>query len=122
MQFRHRFAPSWLAVLLLLAAAAPAEVTAQGHPRGEAQHNVRVVVPSIVRIIADPVARNVDGSPVLRVVTNDPAIRAQYAAGVPTVVVRRGDSSVDPTRHAKGGSDLEPEAGVEVRRSTVVAP
>lgn len=121
MQFRHRVALTSFAALLL-AVATPRGIAAQGSPRGQAQHTMRVVVPSIVRIVADPVARNADGSPVLRVVTNDPAIRAQYAAGVPSAVVRLAESTIDPARHAKGGSDLEAESGVEVRRSTVVAP
>lgn len=119
MQFRH-LVPA--ASLMVVWALAPASLQAQGNPGRQAQQTVTAVVPSIVRVVADPVARNADGSPLLRVITNDPAIRARYGAGVPTVVVRRGDAAADLTLHAKGGSDLEPEAGVEVRRSTIVAP
>ncbi|HVX87485.1 MAG TPA: hypothetical protein VG940_01055 [Gemmatimonadales bacterium] len=119
MQFRHLAA---LSAIVSLGALAPAGLQAQGRPARQAQQVVTAVVPSIVRVVADPVARNADGSPLLRVITNDPAIRARYGAGVPTVVVRRGDAAADLTIHAKGGSDLEPEAGVEVRRSTIVAP
>ncbi|HWA41181.1 MAG TPA: hypothetical protein VG712_06180 [Gemmatimonadales bacterium] len=119
MQFRHLVALTSLAALGTLA---PASLRAQGSPGRQSQHLVTAVVPSIVKMVVDPVARNVDGSPVLRVVTNDPAIRARYAGGVPAVVIRRGDVATDLTVHSKGGGDLEPEAGIEVRRSTIVAP
>ena len=121
MQFRHQLAFGSI-IALAFGAVAPAGLLAQGAPVRRSQQVLIVAVPSIVRVVADPDARNPDGSPVLRVVTNDPAIRAQYAAGVPTTVVLRGEASIDPTRHAKGGSDLDPEGGVEVRRSTIVAP
>ena len=67
-----------LCSILLLSLAGVGSVQAQSR---SLQHTVSVRVPRVVRIVPDPVAVGPTGLPVLRVVTNDPAVRRRFAEG-----------------------------------------
>jgi hypothetical protein len=63
-------------VSLLLAA--PGAAQAQGR---QLSHTVSVQVPTIVRMVPDPVAVGPNGLPIYRVVTNDPVLRRRLQQG-----------------------------------------
>jgi hypothetical protein len=67
-----------LSSILLLSFAGADVAQAQGR---QSSHTVSVRVPSVVKIVADPVALGPTGLPVLRVVTNDPTIRRRFERG-----------------------------------------
>lgn len=83
------------------------------------------VVPSIVKYVVDETVRTADGSPTIRVISNDPAIRAAFARGVTPELLPVALASATPEQsgHAKGDQRVESAAdGSTLRRYTVVAP
>lgn len=92
---------------------------------GRAVAVVQAVVPSIVKYLVDETTRTADGSPTVRVLTNDPAIRAAFARGVTPELapVILASTAPEQSGHVKGDQRLEttPE-GAKVLRYTVVAP
>ena len=83
------------------------------------------VVPSIVKYVVDETTRRPDGSPTIRVITNDPRIRAAFARGVVPDLAPAPLASAAPeeSRHAKGDERLERTTdGARIVRYTVVAP
>lgn len=83
------------------------------------------VVPSIVKYVVDETTRTPDGSPTIRLITNDPRIRAAFARGVvPELAPARLASATPETSgHAKGDERLEAAPnGARILRYTVTAP
>ncbi|HTK57244.1 MAG TPA: hypothetical protein VL295_10465 [Gemmatimonadales bacterium] len=83
------------------------------------------VVPSIVKYVVDETTRNPDGSPTVRVITNDPHIRAAFARGVTPELapVRLAVATPEESGHTKGAERLEgAPGGTRVLRYTVAAP
>ena len=120
---RHRsialFAPLAAALFAVLA---PGQLLAQGRAQNT---TFTATVPSIVRYVVDETIRTADGSPTIRVVTNDPAIRAAFARGVAPELapVTLGATTPERSTHSKGDGRLESTAdGSKVLRYTVVAP
>lgn len=107
----------------LLVLATPATSFAQG--RATQTVTLRVSVPSIVKYVVDETTRAPDGSPTVRIVTNDPAIRAAFARGVTPELtsVRLASAAPEASRHAKGDGQLQTVTdGANLLRYTVVAP
>jgi hypothetical protein len=94
-------------VSLLLAA--PGAVQAQGR---HLNHTVSVQVPTIVRMVPDPVAVGPNGLPIYRVVTNDPVLRRRLERGAEGGLVAEALVAA-PGRSAESKGDF---------RFTVVAP
>ncbi len=84
-----------------------------------------VTVPSIVRVLVDPSRISPDGTPLVRVITNDPSLRAQLAAGVPPETLRRAGTAENGEGRAKGSEAvMGGSAGGQVAlvRYTIVQP
>ena len=82
-------------------------------------------VPAIVKVVVDPAAQTTDGRPVLRVVSNVPALRALAAQGIAPEVLRQGGVQYAAAGRGKGGeaairgdTTVEPE----LVRYTIVQP
>lgn len=116
----------YLALALTIAAlgaVAPTQAEAQQRGYARTATTVSFRVPSIVKLVADQTARTSDGAPVIRVITNDPALRAALANGVTPEVVRLAATAQEHQVRAKGG-EATPDAtdGTRVVRYTVVTP
>ena len=113
-----RMAVSIIGLVLTSAGAA----AAQGRP---VTHLLTAVVPSIVRVEVVAGQFSLGGYPLVRVQTNDPALRTQLANGVPAEVLSSPAVRFSGVSRAKGGeSGLEGEARVEpgLVRYTIVRP
>ena len=111
-------------VVLALGALATGQVAAQTHSApmtGVA--TFALTVPSIVRLVVADQGQTPDGAPVIRVVTNDPAIRAAAVGGVSPELLRRASRSDELASRGKGseGAQQGAETGT-LLRFTVVAP
>ena len=88
-------------------------------------HTLAVTVLSIVRVLVDPSVISQDGTPVVRVITNDPSLRAQFAAGVAPETLRRAGTVETGEGRAKGSEALVGgNAGDQTKlvRYTIVQP
>ena len=111
--------------IVALGAFGPGALHAQATGPRNLTVNVTAVVPSIVKYVVDETTRNRDGSPTIRVITNDPHIRAAFARGVAPELApaRLASATPEESGHAKGDERLEAApSGVRVLRYTVVAP
>ncbi len=116
------FAPL-TAVLVVLGT--PGTSVAQGRGQANLTVTLTAVVPSIVKYVVDETTRTPDGAPTIRVITNDPAIRAAFARGVTPELTptRLASATPEESRHAKGDERLQTVTeGGKVLRYTVVAP
>ena len=97
-----------IALIGLAAAAAlpftPDTGAAQGVYRSGATiiYTLSVQVPSVVKLVVDPTAKNPDGTPLLRVLTNDRAIRAAAAQGITPQLIQLASAPEGRELHAKG--------------------
>ena len=113
--------------LLAVLAARPVAGQAQ-QPRmiqGPAAAMVVVQVPAIIKVVVDPTTRTPEGSPMLRVITNIPALRAQMALGVVPEVVRQASLQEGAPGRGKGGEAGligSTEVGTGLVRYTIVQP
>ena len=115
---QSRTAVSIIGLVLTSAGAA----AAQGTP---VTHVLTAIVPSIVRVEVVAGRFSLGGYPLVRVQTNDPALRAQLANGVPPEELSSPAVRFSGVSHAKGGeSGLEGAARVEpgIVRYTIVRP
>ena len=109
---------------LTVGAIQPAILRAQAPNAGHANATavLTIQVPAIVKTV---VTEGADGIPVVRVVTNDPRLRAATANGVvpERLVTARVVATPEQSARAKGDEALEPlDATGRVVRYTVVAP
>ena len=106
----------------LLLGIAPATAAAQGRTL---TMTLTAVVPSVVRYVVDESTRTADGGPTVRVITNDPLIRAAFARGVtperaPMVLA---SATPETSAHAKGDAQIDRvTADSKLLRYTVVTP
>ena len=115
-------------IALLMAAgivATPALAQSMGQGREAAVAVFTARVPSIVKVVVDPTAQTADGNPVIRIVSNVPAMRALAARGVVPEVLRQPGVQYVVTGRGKGGEaairgDVTVEPGLV--RYTVVQP
>lgn len=98
-----------LSSVLYLLLAAPEAAQAQGR---QLSHTVSVQVPTIVRMVPDPVAVGPNGLPIYRVVTNDPVLRRRLEQGAEGGLVAEALVAA-PGRNTGSTGDF---------RFTVVAP
>src|SRR5690349_17439265 len=91
-----------LAGILLLWSTAD-RALAQGPGRANVTMTITARVPSIVKYVVDETVRTADGSPTVRVVSNDPGIRAAFARGVTPELAPVALASATPEEsgHAK---------------------
>jgi hypothetical protein len=117
---------NWVLIAALMmggATMAGAQTAPQG--RGTAVAMVSFRVPEIVKVVEDPTAVNEDGSPVLRIISNVPAIRALAARGLTPEVLRRPGVRYEVEGRGKGGeAAIRGDATVEpgLVRYTIVQP
>lgn len=98
-----------LSAVLFLALAGAGSAQAQAR---HLQHTVSVRVPSVVKIIPDPIAVGPTGLPVFRVITNDPVLRRRLEQGADGGLVAEA-LAADSVDEAGTSSDF---------RFTVVTP
>lgn len=115
------------AALLAGLAATPVIVQAQQSRmfQGPVAAMVAVQVPAIIKVVVDPTTRTPDGSPMLRVITNIPALRAQMTLGVVPEVVRQASLQEGAPGRGKGGEaglTGNTEVGTGLLRYTIVQP
>lgn len=113
----------WVVTTLSIFALLPTAAGAQGRPVTTITYALTVVVPSIIQLVVDESAQDPGGLPVVRVITNDRAIRARSAAGVVGEMVLRGALEGGRIDHAKGGEG-DPVGGAALPqvRYTQVTP
>ncbi|MEO6066463.1 MAG: hypothetical protein ABJB33_06355 [Gemmatimonadota bacterium] len=113
--------------LLAVLAARPVAGQAQ-QPRmfqGPVAAMVAVQVPAIIKVVVDPTTRTPDGSPMVRVITNIPALRAQMALGVVPEVVQQASPQYAEQGRSKGGEAVltrNTEVDTGLVRYTIVQP
>src|SRR5690242_18365463 len=90
--------------IVALSAFGPGALHAQAHGPRNLTVTLTAVVPSIVKYVVDETTRTPDGTPTIRVITNDPHIRAAFARGVAPEVVptRLAAGTPETSGHAKG--------------------
>jgi hypothetical protein len=115
---------SWSVVVgLSVVSFLPMPAEAQGRPIAAVAYTLTVVVPSIIQLVVDSSVERSDGRPVIRVLTNDPVIRARSANGIPGEPIQFSRAGRGGARDAKGSDgDLGFESEVRWVRFTQVAP
>lgn len=100
-----------LGCLFLASGATQLEAQASAARAARITTILSVQVPSIVKLVVDPSVLGADGRPVIRVVTNDPTVRALAASGIAPELIRRAQDA--------DGLELRGKGGEAVRGSTV---
>lgn len=101
----------------------PGATWAQGRPGSEVLLTLTVVVPRVVQLVVDTSAGAPDGIPVVRVISNDRAIRLQAASGVPGEFVTLPGREGPRIQHTKGDQGVDqPREDLLLVRFTQVAP
>ncbi len=114
------------AIVMALGALATGQASAQARSApatGVSMFTARV--PSIVRVLVDPSATAPDGAPLVRVMTNDPSLRAQLASGVAPETLRSAGTVWTAGGRGKGSEGIQSGDAGSVRalvRYTIVQP
>ncbi|HEX7919208.1 MAG TPA: hypothetical protein VF454_07380 [Gemmatimonadales bacterium] len=106
----------------LLFGIAPTAAAAQGRTL---TMTLTAVVPSVVRYVVDESTRTADGAPTVRVISNDPLIRAAFARGVTPerAPLLLASATPEASAHAKGDARIDlVAADTKLLRYTVVTP
>lgn len=125
MRTRLNWTMAFAALVAILAVPAVAGAQQVSRGVGVATATVRIQVPAIMKLVVDPTALTPEGNPVVRLVTNVPALRALAAQGVAPEVLRQPVVQYAAEGRGKGGEaalpgNTEVEAGLV--RYTIVQP